>query len=168
LLAFALVGLLVFAAWQNLSSSTIYKERLGVTETVRTRDAIRHESLELFREKPLFGWGYNTFNQVKLTLPSRDPGLERETSHDTFLTVLVELGMVGLALFVLPWAVITYRVVTAAWRGLGDRWVIAGGVGATVSFAIGALTYDARFFSFISALPWIALGLARSTLTKSA
>ena len=34
--------------------------------------------------------------------------------------------------------------------------------------AIGALTYDARFFSFTTALPWLTLGLARRLVDPSA
>jgi O-Antigen ligase len=164
LLVLTVVGVLLFAIWHDISSSTIYKERLGVTSTVTVREAIQHESVELFREKPVFGWGYNTFDRVKLTLPNPDPNLKTETSHDTYLTVLVELGVTGLVLLLLPWVVVAWRAVAAGRRRLADPWIIGGCVGTVVAFAIGALTYDARFFSFTSALPWIVLGLARSRL----
>jgi hypothetical protein len=34
-------------------------------------------------------------------------------------------------------------------------------VGALVTYLISASTYDARFFSFVPALPWILLGVVR-------
>jgi len=37
-------------------------------------------------------------------------------------------------------------------------------VGALSVYLISASTYDARFFSFVPALPWILLGIARRTL----
>jgi O-antigen ligase len=164
LLAFATVGLLVFAAWGHISSSNIYKERLGVTATVTTREKIQHESVALFRQRPLLGWGYNTFDQLTGQSPTRDPQIQNITSHDTYLTVLVELGVIGLALLVLPWVMISRRAIAAARRGLVEPWIVAGCVGTAVSFWIGALTYDARFFPIITALPWITLGLARNVL----
>jgi O-antigen ligase len=161
LLLLATVAVLIFAAWSHITSSTIYKERFGVTQTISTREGIQHESVDLFRQKPIFGWGYNTFDQVKLTLHNIDLHIKLETSHDTYLTVLVELGVVGLALLVIPWLVISYRVLRASRAHSNEAWIIAACIGTTVSFAIAAFTYDARFFGLTTALPWMALGLAR-------
>jgi O-antigen ligase len=166
LLVFATVAILVFATWGQISSTAVYQNRLGVTETVRARDKIERVSLSLFREKPVFGWGYDTFDEAKLTVPVRDPRYDSLTSHNTFLTVLDELGLVGLALLLLPWPVIGWRAISAAWRGQTERWIVGGCVGVAVAYAIGAVTYDARFFSLVGALPWIALGVARSRLAK--
>jgi O-antigen ligase len=166
-LACAVVGLVIFVSWNHLSSSAVYRERLGVTETVTTREAIQHESIRLFRQKPLFGWGYDTFDQAKLTLPNRDVRIQGETSHNTYLTILVELGVIGLTLLVLPFAVIAWRAVAAARRKLVEPWVVAGCVGSAASVAIGALTYDARFFSFTTALPLLTLGVARRLLANA-
>jgi O-antigen ligase len=166
-LVFATVGILIFAAWGNISSSAVYRDRLGVTETVSTRDEIQHVTLELFREKPLFGWGYNTFDKAKLTVPDRDPRFDGLSSHSTFLTVLAELGVVGLALLLLPWIVVGGRAVSAARRGQAEPWIVGACVGVPATYAIGALTYDTRFFSIITALPWITLGVARNLLAKN-
>jgi hypothetical protein len=166
LLLFATVAILVFAAWGQISSTAVYQERLGVTETVRARDKIERVSLALFREKPLFGWGYDTFDEAKLTVPGRDPRYDALTSHNTLLTVLDELGLVGLALLLLPWAVIGWRAISAAWCGPAERWIVGGSVGVAAAYAIGAVTYDARFFPLVNALPWIALGVARNRLAK--
>jgi O-antigen ligase len=165
-LALAVTAALVFAAWNHLSSSGIYKERFGVTQTIAVRQGIQRESVDLFRQKPLFGWGYNTFDRAKLTLPNPNPLIVNETSHDTYLTVLVELGIIGLALLVLPWAVIAWRALAAGWQGLAEPWIIGGCVGVAASFAIGAATYDARFFGLTTALPMITLGLARKVLAN--
>ena len=69
----ATVAILVFAVWGQISSSPVYRGRLGVTETVTTRKEIQRTTLKLIRQKPVFGWGYNTFDKAKLTVPSRDP-----------------------------------------------------------------------------------------------
>jgi O-antigen ligase len=162
LLVLAAVGIVLFASWGNISSSSIYKSRLGVTGTVTPRVVLAHVAVELFKERPVFGWGYATFDQAKLTVQTRDPLIvETTTSHDTFLTVLAELGGFGLTLLVLPWVVIGWRAVVAGWRGSAQPWVVAGCVGAAATFVIGAITYDARFFPLITAVPWITMGLVR-------
>jgi O-antigen ligase len=166
LLVFATVVLLIAVAWGRISSSAAYHQRLGVTETVHTRNEIQRVSLDLFRQKVVFGWGYDTFDKAKLTVSSRDPRFDQLTSHNTFLTVLVELGVVGLVLLVLPWFAIGWRAISDAWHSNAERWIIAGSVGAASAYALGALTYDSRFFSLITALPWIGLGLARSVLAR--
>jgi O-antigen ligase len=167
LLALAAVGTLVFVTWGPLTSSSIYKDRLGVTGTVTPRVVLAHVSFELFRERPAFGWGYATFDQAKLTVPTSDPlVVAATTSHDTFLTVLAELGVTGLLLLVLPWVAISWRTVAAGWRGLIEPWIVGGCVGVAAVFVIGAVTYDARFFPLITALPWIALGLAKNVLAS--
>jgi hypothetical protein len=62
--------------------------------------------------------------------------------------------------------VIGWRAISAAWRGQAERWIVGGCVGVAAAWAIGALTYDARFFSLVSALTWIMLGLARNLLAR--
>jgi O-antigen ligase len=167
LLALVAVGTLVFVTWGPITSSSIYKNRLGVTGTVTPRVVLAHVALELFKERPVFGWGYATFDQAKLTVPTSDPlVVESTTSHDTFLTVLAELGVTGLLLLVLPWVAIGWQAIAAGWRGLVEPWIVAGCVGVGAVFVIGAVTYDARFFPLITALPWIVFGLARNVLAS--
>ena len=162
------VGVLVLASWGHLTSSTVYKERISVN-TATGRLALVDTAFKLFRERPLFGQGYATFDQVKLTVPippSELHGIETNTSHNTFLTVLAESGAIGFALLVLPWLVIAWRALAAGWRGTTERWIVAGCVGAAAAYVIGASTYDARFSSLMLAVPWITLGLARKVLAE--
>ena len=166
LLVLATVAILIFAAWGQISSSSAYRGRLGVTETVTTREEIQRVTMHLFREKPVFGWGYNTFDKAKFTVASRDPRFDALSSHSTFLTVLTELGVVGLTLLLLPWIVIGYRAALAARRGQAERWILGACLGVAAEYSIGALTYDTRWFALVTALPWIALGLARNLLAK--
>jgi hypothetical protein len=69
---------------------------------------------------------------------------------------------------VLPAIVIGWRGLAAGWRRQAEPWIVAGCVGAVATYAIGAATYDARFFPFVFAVVWIALGLLRKTLANAA
>jgi hypothetical protein len=163
-------AVLVAASWGFITSTAIYKDRFGVTQTATPRVALSQVALDLFWQRPLFGHGYSTFDQAKLNVPV-PPGaaefVDTLTSHDTFLTVLAEMGIVGVALLVVPWIVISWRALLAARRGGIPSWLVGGCVGAVVSFAIAATTFDARFFPLVMAIPWIALGLVRQQLDET-
>jgi O-antigen ligase len=161
----AALGVAIFAAWGHLTSTAIYKDRFGVTRTVTPRVVMTDVAVKLFEKRPAFGWGYSTFDQAKFLVPTTQPVVvQTTTSHDTFLTVLSELGVTGLALLVLPWLVLPWRAVVAASRRIVEPWIVAACVGSIVVYVIGAFTYDTRFFSFVIALPWIAAGLLRKQL----
>lgn len=163
-------GVIVAASWGFITSTHIYKDRFGVTQTATPRVALSRVALDLFWQRPLFGHGYATFDQAKLNVavaPGDAEFVRTLTSHDTYLTVLAETGIVGLALLVVPWIVISWRALVEGWRGRIQPWIVGGTVGAVVTFAIGATTYDARFFPLIMAIPWIALGLVRRQLGET-
>jgi O-antigen ligase len=128
-------------------------------------------AFDLFKRRPLLGEGYATFDQAKFSFavsPEDTYIVETTTSHDTLLTVLAESGVVGALLLMLPWILIAWRAITAARHRVVAPWLVAGCVGATVTYVGGALTYDARFFPFIFAIPWITLGVARRLLSDPA
>jgi O-antigen ligase len=159
----------VFTLWSSFTSSSIYQARFGNTHNIQTRVVLQKASFMLAEQRPIFGWGYGSFNTVKneADLQTEDPAaLAYNTSHNTFLTVLVELGTVGLAILLLPWFIIGGRAISAARRISDTRWLFAGVIGALFVYAISVCTYDARFFSFLPALPWILLGVARRALSE--
>src|SRR5438270_7657358 len=119
----------------------MYNNLLTDTRHVTPRVLLTKVSLDLFRQRPVFGQGYATFDQVKLTVPvpaGDELTLQTTTSHDTFLTVLAELGVIGLVLLVVPWVVIGWRAIEAGWRASAEPWLVGGCIGAAGTYAIGA------------------------------
>ena len=168
ILACALVAVLLFGSWGRITSSATYKDRLGVS-TVRPRVVMSDVALTLFDRSPILGEGYGTFDRVKLTLPEAPGNAEivaTTTSHNTFLTVLAETGGVGLAFIVLPWIVLSWCAIREALRGTVPLWPVAACTGAIVIYAVSAVTFDTRFFSFLTALPWVAIALERRLLAQ--
>jgi O-antigen ligase len=160
----AALGLALTVAWPHFQSSSVYRVRVSNESTIQTRVLIQNWSLDLASQKPIFGWGYGSFDRVKNQSRfssgtfNRTAGLAN-TSHDTFLTILVELGAVGLLLYLTPLVAAFLPIV----RGARERmdWEVAALLGIVVVYLISASTFDMRFFSFVPALPWIAAGLAR-------
>jgi len=165
-LACALAATVLVGTWGAISSTNLYKTRFSNTTNVQARVIIDRWSIKLAEQRPLVGWGYGSFDRVKNASNFSSGPLARAdviqyTSHNTFLTVLVETGIVGLVFFVAPWVFVTFAAIRLA-RLEGElRWLIVGLLAVLGVWIVNAGAIDMRFFSFISALPWLASGLLR-------
>ena len=105
LLAVCVLALLIVAitlSWSRLTSSVLYHDRIARANTVEIRVELQRWSLRLAEERPLFGWGYGSFDRVVRAAHFGSGSLPRaevisSTSHNTFLTLLVEYGSIGVA-----------------------------------------------------------------------
>jgi O-antigen ligase len=165
----ALVALLLVVFWPQIRSSSVYRQRLTQKQNVEARVVLQNVSYKLIERKPLLGWGYDSFDRVKydVNVPSSALPLSQalqSTSHDTYLTILVEYGAVGFAFFVLPWIAILLRVLRRVRAPARDRWFLVSILGSILLVAIDGATLDYRFFSFIPMLAWLSLALLRRRL----
>jgi O-antigen ligase len=159
-------ALAIFAAWPSIKQSSVYNNRLSNTQNIEARVVIQDWSLKLAKRKPILGYGYDSFDRVKNSANFTAGALPvslglNSTSHDTFLTVLVQYGGVGLLILLLPQAVIMLLAASRARAPSPERWLLVGGIGAVLVVALSASTLDLRFFSFVPAVPWLFLGLMR-------
>ncbi len=140
-------------------------ERLQEWRQIESRITMNVAGLRLFFEKPLFGWGYASYDlydwqymqpvgQIQSTIYE----LAVATSHNTYLTILAETGMVGFALLLLPTLYYFLRSLLA-WRKFQHPremillWAIVFMV------HLSGQTADLRFFPFILAYWFFALAL---------
>jgi O-antigen ligase len=167
MLGSAIAILLILPA---LEKTTVYSNRFSVSSTVEIRVAIQDVSLNLAAEKPVLGWGYNSFDAVKnasefVAAAGAKGGVALAsvldtTSHNTYLTILVELGVLGLLVYALPFAILCFRAVMT--RPPPDQsWVKAVALGSLLVIALTASTLDFRFFSFALMLPFVFLAILR-------
>lgn len=70
-------------------------------------------SVRMFQAKPFFGWGYENFNEYDFQFYTRVGDLvnpeKDHSSHNFFLTLLAEQGIIGFILFLLPIAYWAYQ-----------------------------------------------------------
>jgi O-antigen ligase len=164
--AIATVALLLVVFWPQIQASSVYQSRITQKQNIEARLVLQEVSIKLIERKPLLGWGYNSFDRVKydVNVPSPDLPLSQalqSTSHDTYLTILVQYGAIGFAIFVLPWLPILIRAVTRIRRATPDRWFVLAMLASIVVLAVDAATLDYRFFSFVPMLGWLFLALLR-------
>ena len=142
------------------------EERAGNQENVEGRFAFGSTGFRMFEDSPIVGQGFGTYD-----IKAKDFAVGfgtvgasvavADTSHNTFLTILAELGLVGFGLYL-----------TALWLGLrrglsvlrrkvpgADRLKVLALFAGVVSYGISANLIDMRFFSFAIALFWFNVGL---------
>jgi O-antigen ligase len=162
------VALVAAGLWTSISSTALYKNRFSDQTNVDERVIMDRWSLELAGQRPVLGWGYGSFDEVKDSahLSTGNSSIPYEqaikyTSHNTYLTILVELGAIGLVLLLLPWLVVARSSLGIARRGPPDVWVPVGFLGVLGVWIINAGTFDMRFFAIAWVLPWLAVGVLR-------
>jgi O-antigen ligase len=162
---FVLAVVVIAASWGRITSSTVYRERAKNSENVQVRVLLDRTSWKLAKEKPLFGWGYNSFNDAAASAGFAAVSVDKYgaviTSHNTFLTVLVNQGIVGLVLLLVPWIVIPWRAFRNVAGRVDLRWLTIGAPAAVGTYFVAANTTDFKYFSFVPAIPWLLLGLLR-------
>jgi O-antigen ligase len=166
LVSVAAVAAVVLASWGRITHSHVYADRVTRGNTVEIRAELDRWSWKLAVRRPVFGWGYGSFDRVVRSSDLASSTIARKdvipnTSHNTFLTILVEYGFLGLALLAIPWIVIAGRGVRQAVRSRDARWMLVGTVAALLTYVLAANAIDYRFFSFVPAVAWLLLGFLR-------
>jgi len=172
------VGLLVVVVvalvqlWPQIERAELYQERFADRVNVQGREDVQDVSLLAARKKPVLGWGYGSFEEAKnassSSFQARVQGSLDTTSHNTFLTILVEFGAIGLAFLLVPLLVIVGRGFATVRRRAEEAWFVAGSMAAVVVCVLTANTTDQKYFSFVTLLPWLFLGAIRRAQSEEA
>ena len=115
---------------------------------------------QAFKQQPLFGYGWGTFDALNQTLlplsPNFNSAAQIRALHNIYLQALVEVGVIGLASFGL---IVGYVFVVAAfnWSTLGERkGLMVGVMGACLVFlAHGAVDYALQVPSMAAQWSWL-------------
>lgn len=141
-LAWATLDLPVDLATLDLVSRLVSDEGSG---TNSVSDAVRNERLDhhlgLFDREPL--WGVGLLNAK---------GHDGVLSHNDYLTLMTDLGLLGLALFI----IFLLQMVGAVWLNRSRHWTVLGAKGSVLSLAC----YLALINVFESPMFWVFAGLA--------
>ena len=90
------------------------------------------------------------------------------TSHNTYLTILVELGIVGLVVAFLPWFIVSVSTIRRFSLMPYPPWYTLSLLAIIGVVVLTAQTTDMRFFSFVPGLAWCCVGLLRRGLSARA
>jgi O-antigen ligase len=161
-------GILGIILGSGLLSTPFNKtgERITDPQPVYDRIVVFDAMSQMVQIKPILGWGYETLDQNIQFYYRRvgDAVIARNviTSHNTYLTILTELGIVGILLYLFPifwWFVLSLR----HWRklpseGLWSRSLLAATWLAGVHYLVVSSFMDMRWFPIGLTLWWMMLG----------
>ncbi|HEX6230472.1 MAG TPA: O-antigen ligase family protein [Actinomycetota bacterium] len=140
-------------------------------ESALVRLPVALAAVRMFEARPLVGWGYGNFDLYSRPFQTRIGDLispeKPHASHNLFLTLLAEQGIVGLALFVAPMLVWLPRSRSSARNMLtSERRLVASLWLAIAAYAI-VNNFSVMKTPFGLGLWWLALGLIASVVHRS-
>ncbi len=167
-LATMLVGLV--AGWSTFTSADRAAGGVASPGEVQDRLNTLATSLWAVQREPLTGWGIGRFPAVNTyhhQAWSPDVPWERGfgiASHFDGLSVLTELGIIGLALWLTVLVLVGRQLVRAVRRlparGLANRPFALTAAMAFVALLVAGSTVDLRFFDFPNIVVWLLAGAA--------
>lgn len=140
-------------------------ERVKTTWSISDRIALDAAGLKMFLKKPLFGWGFGTYDRhargfvtkVGPIVPS-DWATQEAASHCTHLSILAEMGLLGYGLLIFPVVWLAAATFSGQRRLRQDPRLV--GLWAIVAFlAVVSLLVDLRYVAPSLGLAWLVLGL---------
>jgi O-antigen ligase len=154
------------------SDLVAFKREYSEAETRQStfmRACFAYVSAQMIADRPIAGFGFNQFQRENQPyLSDRSPDLQLETirgyvHHNTFLSLAVDLGVIGLSLYLLVLGLFGLQ----AWellrrRGL-PRWVRGVGIvaiGGLASHLIQMAFHEVTFSPLEHALLWIPMGIS--------
>jgi hypothetical protein len=149
-------------------------ERLGYQRTIDARIISNYAHLRMISMKPLLGWGFDNYTRYHMQFVTsvgdvavRDPDI---SSHNTFLSITVELGLVGLALYLSVWLALLARSFTCYKRmpsaGLYSRKLLLLLWLGVLFWFIVSNSMNMRVTSWGSTWVWLLLGLIASIVDR--
>jgi O-antigen ligase len=137
--------------------------------TVNIRKFYYTNTLDMIKEKPLFGRGFGTFNvyyplyrdaRVSYQTGEQEMEYRVEHPHNEHLEILSDLGILGYILFI--WIVIEALLLLIRKNNILDLGIAVAIIGILID---GLMSQNLRFI-VISSLLWLALGFSNSKQNK--
>lgn len=135
-------------------------------ESALSRLPVIYASIRMFEQKPLFGWGYENFDKYDYQFQRRVGNLispdKDHASHNVYLSILAEMGLSGLLLFLTP--VFGALAVTAkAWpRTNSERFVgqkLIYSLWLVIVFHVVVNNFSNMRIEYGQAIWWVTLAL---------
>jgi O-antigen ligase len=150
---YAMGILFLVLGWNALESSPVVASRILNPHNMDFRLAFVPLAWQQFLEKPVLGWGSGALDYFGFTY-------YQDSSHNIFLTLLVDGGLVLFLSFVV---VIIYLFSRAlrVYRLLPqfERSVLAAMIGSVMIYLLSGMALELRYFGYFNALFWIVVGV---------
>ena len=150
---------------QQVQQRGFFQKRVGRITTNTSRELMWKDALNLVRESPLFGLGYESYAYrvpafEKLTdslyYKHRLSGRRFETPHNFYLSTLISLGFVGLWLWL---SLIFYLAALLLWDALTKRRKLPLAILLSlIGFHLYGLTQSMQYISMVWFVAFLGIG----------
>lgn len=160
-----LILMLILGSGVLSETMAFARERMDSEDTATGRWLIWNAGLEMFKAKPVLGWGFGDYNRYAWQFQTRVHNVVatgRHTSHNSYIAIAAELGGPGFFLFAFPllwWLTLTLRVwprmpATGFWSRnlLVVLWLVI------LDHIVVNMFSDMRHSTYGMGMWWIALG----------
>jgi|GEM_PF-819926 len=170
LLAVALPIVAILSVSVFADEMALAVKRLETQDTINSRIVLAYAGQKMFYAKPILGWGFGNYDrydwqfmeQVGNAAPTKWD-VKYGTSHNTYLTILAEMGIVGFFFQFFPffwWLGQTLRVLPRLLPEKREPYKLLVGLWLTILFYVFASqVVDMRFFWSQIGTLWASLGL---------
>jgi O-antigen ligase len=166
LMGFVLVIMLILGSGVLSDQMTFASDRLEDSGTTNARIIEAYAALSMFTARPAFGWGYDSFDRYDWDFVQRVGNVPVEvddSSHNTYLTILAEMGAIGFVLYLFPilwWLFQSFKVLPRMPVGqFWDRHLLFMLWLAVAFFLTNSSFMDMHFFAYGFTMLWMELGL---------
>ncbi len=159
----------IAANWSDFTSANRAAGGIASDSEVEDRLNALETSIWAIQQKPIAGWGIGRFAPVNTYHHQRwSPDVDwirgyGIVSHFNEGGIAVELGLVGLALWLAVLGLIAYRLLAARRllpEGSAQQGVALLALLAFIALIVTGATVDLRFFILPTALVWLLVGIA--------
>ncbi|HEX3031262.1 MAG TPA: glycosyltransferase [Bacillota bacterium] len=162
LISLVLLAFISFSVYDALSDS-FFRERVTSIVTLEDKGAGRLDIwrgglFELFPAQPITGFGIGSFGMEIYPYVNRNI-----VAHNVFISFLVELGLVGLGLYLL----ILSHPIHRFWRLIREGTTTLSDIGVMTSL-ISSVAAGMFLYLEYKKISWFAIGLAMAVLSNSA
>jgi hypothetical protein len=157
LAALGVVAVLAFAVSPELRTEAAGMFSTGGDNAGRV--GIYRANLDIIHDHPVLGLGFGRYATAALPFYAAHPEADRHShAHNDYLQIAAEAGLVGLAAFVLLYAV----ALRLGWEAVAedaDGWTAAGAWAGVLGFLIGGLTQYNFGDNEVALAMWLALAV---------
>ncbi len=167
LLCFFVIVIIAILNWDNVMSEDRTVGGVTAMDPVYARINLYAASLSMFLDRPILGFGFNTFQNFspdyfhKISgIPLMGVGL---VPHDTLAGILVELGLLGLITLLLIFFYV-FRNSVKLYRSLYSKPFLGKGLvvtfwGLSIAFFVNMQFVEMRYFQFPNSLFFLVAGI---------
>jgi O-antigen ligase len=149
-------------------------ERLNDRNAALSRLPVALAAFRMFEAKPFFGWGYENFDGYDRQFQGRVWDLvnakQDSTSHNMYLTLLAEQGIIGITLYLAPvgyWLFQTIKLKEAMYVQNFRRWNLLILLWLNILFHIIVNNFSDMWVVFGLGMWWLSLGLIGNLIYQS-